>query len=91
MPKFLTITIAVLIALGFVWFVFIQNHEVPPPAGWPQEVKFYKNIATSIITVTDANTGTMLFSYRAGVGITPVSFERTSSKHWTVKFEQIEP
>jgi len=87
----LSILIIALAIVGLgLYAVFFLEYEVPPPAGWPINIKLYRKSALGGLTrVVDTSNGKSLFMYfpEYDRSVHPTKIEKIDDHHWQVTFE----
>ena len=80
--------LAMLAMVGYI--LFFMERELPPPPGWPSDIKLYRKQALGGLTrVFDTKSGQFLFYYLPEYDrhVHPIKIERVDERHWQVTFE----
>ena len=85
----LIVAVSIFVVAGYL--VFMKEHEVAPPPGWPENIKLYRNqIWGGETRVVDESSGQFLFMYLPEYDnhVHPVKIEKIDDRHWQVLFEK---
>lgn len=86
----LSILVVALLIVAIGVFLFLLEHEIPAPVGWPANVKLYRKSALGGLTrVVDTTSGKLIFIYLPEYdrNVRPIKMEKIDDLHWQVTFE----
>ena len=85
----LIVTVAIIIVAAYI--IFLREHEIPAPPGWPANIKLYRNqVLGGATRVVDESAGQFLFTYEPEYDnhVHPIRIEKLDDRHWQVLFEK---